>query len=126
VLPHGKADRRRFLGLVLGPDGGSADDLAECTAEAEAGDYPEGRYELALQTAVESNNQPEVDALLARRSRAQMIWLAIILLAGFLVASFIVGPPAGPREGGPDGQQKPPAVKDKQKQKDAGPKEGGR
>ena len=51
--------------------------------EAEAGDYPEGRYEFALQTAVEDGNQGEFDGLLARRSRGQTIWLAIGLVAGF-------------------------------------------
>src|SRR5205807_3745604 len=40
------------------------------TREAEAGDYPEGSYELALQHAVESANQAELQGLLARRSRS--------------------------------------------------------
>jgi hypothetical protein len=49
--------------------------------EERAGDYPEGRYELALQTAVEQSNQEDVDALLARRSRPQTMRLALTILA---------------------------------------------
>jgi hypothetical protein len=48
--------------------------------EEQAGDYPEGRYELQLQTAVEAGDQKEMDALFARRSRRQMIRLALALL----------------------------------------------
>jgi hypothetical protein len=55
--------------------------------EEQAGDYPEGRYELALQTAVESGDQREVDALFARRSRKQTLRLAVALLAVFAVVS---------------------------------------
>jgi hypothetical protein len=53
--------------------------------EEQAGDYPEGRYELALQTAVESGDQHEVDALFARRSRSQTLRMAVALLAVFAV-----------------------------------------
>jgi hypothetical protein len=49
--------------------------------EERAGDYPEGRYELALQTAIEQNNQEDVDVLLARRSRPQTMRLALTILA---------------------------------------------
>lgn len=48
--------------------------------ETQAGDYPEGRYELALQIAVEAGDQGTVDNLLARRSRSQMMRLALALL----------------------------------------------
>lgn len=43
-------------------------------------DYPEGRYELAVQTAVESGNQPELDRLFARRSSTDTLKLAITIL----------------------------------------------
>jgi hypothetical protein len=59
--------------------------------EEQAGDYPEGRYELALQTAVESGNQADLDALLARRSRRQMVRLAWLLLAVFVAGPVIAG-----------------------------------
>ena len=52
--------------------------------EEQAGDYPEGRYELSLQIAVESGNQRDLDALLARKTRVQMIQLAAAILAALL------------------------------------------
>jgi hypothetical protein len=48
--------------------------------EAQAGDYPEGRYELGVQTAAEAGDQRALDALFARRSGRQMLRLAILLL----------------------------------------------
>jgi hypothetical protein len=48
--------------------------------EEQAGDYPEGRYELGLQTAVEAGSQLELDALFARRSGSQMVRLCFILI----------------------------------------------
>jgi hypothetical protein len=54
--------------------------LAAYVDEERAGDYPEGRYELALQIAVESGDQDRLDALLARRSRSQVLRLGIALL----------------------------------------------
>jgi hypothetical protein len=57
--------------------------------EEQAGDYPEGRYELSLQTAVESGNQADLDALLARRSRSQMVRLAWLLLAFFVLGPVV-------------------------------------
>lgn len=53
--------------------------------EAQAAEYPEGRYESALLLAVETNDETEVANLLARRSRKQMLWLAWLLLALFLI-----------------------------------------
>jgi hypothetical protein len=50
-------------------------------SEDRAGEYPEGRYELGLQTAVESGDQPGLEALLLRRSRRQMIGAGLMLLA---------------------------------------------
>src|SRR5205085_8078336 len=46
-----------------------------------AGDYPEGHYELALQTVAEAGNQDELDALFARRSYKETKKLALFLLA---------------------------------------------
>ena len=48
--------------------------------EPMAGDYPEGRYELAVQTAAESGNQSALDRLFARRSSRQTLQLALALL----------------------------------------------
>src|SRR5262249_55578639 len=41
------------------------------TTEEQAGDYPEGRYELAVQVAAEAGDQAGLDALFARRSQRQ-------------------------------------------------------
>jgi hypothetical protein len=57
--------------------------------EEQAGDYPEGQYELALQTAAESGDQADLDALFARRSRAQTLRLAVGLLAVFLLVPLV-------------------------------------
>ena len=58
--------------------------------EEKAGDYPEGRYELALQVAVESGNQADLDALLTRRSRRQIFVLTLALL--FAIVSVLLVP----------------------------------
>lgn len=51
----------------------------------QARDYPEGRYELALQTAVEAGDQADLDRLFARRSSADTLRLAAYLVAIALV-----------------------------------------
>lgn len=53
--------------------------------EDQARDYPEGRYELAIQTAVESGNQSDLDTLLARRSSRDTLRLALYMLAAAVV-----------------------------------------
>lgn len=44
-------------------------------------DYPEGRYELALQLAAESRDQRELDRLFARKTSSQMLKLVISMIA---------------------------------------------
>lgn len=58
--------------------------------EEQAGDYPEGRYELALQLAAETGNQRDLHALFTRRSRAQTLRLAIYLLLAFMLAPLLM------------------------------------
>jgi hypothetical protein len=58
--------------------------------EEKAGDYPEGRYELALQVAVEAGNQADLHALLTRRSRRQTFALTLALL--FAIVSVLLVP----------------------------------
>jgi hypothetical protein len=48
--------------------------------EPQAGDYPEGKYELNLQIAAEAGDQFALDRLLSRRSSRQTVWLAVVLL----------------------------------------------
>lgn len=52
-------------------------------------DYPEGRYELALQLAVESGDQPALDRLLARRTSRDTLKLAATMV-GLAVGGAIV------------------------------------
>jgi len=62
----------------------SGPDYENMVHEAQAGDYPEGRYELALQSAAESGDQHELNRLFGRRSRSQTLHLALVLLALFI------------------------------------------
>lgn len=48
--------------------------------EEKAGDYPEGRYESNLQSAIETGDQQEIDALL-NYNRSRMLRLTIVLLS---------------------------------------------
>jgi hypothetical protein len=85
--------------------------FAHYTREEHAGDYPDGRYEFALQKAVEDGDQAEIDALLSRRSRAQTMRLGVWLLVVFALVAVIIGAPFGGRpgkEGEKDQQAKKP------------------
>ncbi len=53
---------------------------ANYMTEEQAGDYPEGRYELNLQIAAEAGDQAELDRLFARRSSAQTLRLCLVLV----------------------------------------------
>jgi hypothetical protein len=71
------------------------DDFPGYTTEEQAADYPEGRYELRLQTAAEAGDQAELDALLSRRSWGEMWRLGVTLLVmfvGLAVASRLLLP----------------------------------
>ncbi len=58
--------------------------------EEQVRDYPEGRYELALQIAAEAGNQAELDHLFARRSSRDTLRLAISMVVfAFLVAGVL-------------------------------------
>jgi hypothetical protein len=56
--------------------------IAGYTTEEQAGDYPPGSYELALQTAAESGNEHDLDAVFRRRSANETMKLAIRLCIG--------------------------------------------
>ena len=65
--------------------------------ERQAGDYPEGNYEWRLQSAVEHGDQKEMNALLGRRSRRQMIRLALgLLLVMAVIPPVVMLLPASP------------------------------
>jgi hypothetical protein len=61
------------------------EEVAGYLTEDQAGDYPEGRYELNLQLAAEVGDQHELDALFARRSSAETMRLGFLLLAVAIV-----------------------------------------
>ena len=89
---------------VLAVPQAAGDEFKHSHTEEQAGDYPEGRYEWALQIAVEDGDQRELDRLLRRRSQADTLRLAITILAVSLVVLLLVGlynprPTARKREG---------------------------
>ena len=61
--------------------GNLAERFAGYITEDQAGGYPEGRFELSLQTAAESEDQESLDILWGRRSRHDVWRLGILLLA---------------------------------------------
>jgi hypothetical protein len=64
-------------------------EFADYLREEQAGDYPEGRYEHGLQVAAESGDQPELDALFARRTRGDVWRLAVVLVVVVLVLAVV-------------------------------------
>jgi hypothetical protein len=78
-----------------------SDEFAGYVSESQAADYPEGRYELALQVAAEAGDQAELDALFARRSQRD-VWRMGLLLLGAVVFLTVVmnwlSPPPAPRQ----------------------------
>jgi hypothetical protein len=71
--------------------------------EEKAGDYPEGRYECNLQSAIETGDQQEIDALL-NYNRSRMLRLIVALLVIVVVLSLAMtrllpGPRPSPTTG---------------------------
>ncbi len=77
-----------FHALVVPRATGEA--FAGYLTEQQAGDYPEGRYELHVQIAAEAGDQRGLDALFARRSRAETWRLGLMMLALCLVLLLIL------------------------------------
>ncbi len=81
----------RFHSLVVPPGkAASAEEFPHYVTEEEAGDYPEGRYELNLQIAAEAGNQHDLDLLFARRSRSEVWRLGLFVLAVVLVLPILI------------------------------------
>ena len=76
-----------FDALVVPNAGG--EEYAGYIHGEQAGDYPEGRYELNLQIAAENGDQRELDALFARRSRKETWRLGLILLGMCLLVAIL-------------------------------------
>ena len=90
----------RFHALVVpfGVRTTNVGDFPHYATEEEAGDSPEGRYELRLQSAAEANDQAGLDALFARRSGAQTWRLGLLILAVVVVLPVLVHLIAPPPE----------------------------
>lgn len=58
--------------------------------EEQAKDYPESRYELALQSAAESGDQAELDRLFARKTSKEVLRLAIGMVLFALVIAAVM------------------------------------
>jgi hypothetical protein len=88
-------------------------EFADYLREEQAGDYPEGRYEHALQVAAESGDQAELDRLFARRSRVEVRRMAYLVLAAAIFMAVFMNwlspnnPPAPP-EPAPAKMELPP------------------
>jgi hypothetical protein len=59
-------------------------------SEEQAKDYPEGRYESALQVAIESSDQAELDRLLARKPSVEVLRLAVGMVVFAVIVAVIV------------------------------------
>jgi hypothetical protein len=60
-------------------------DIEGYTTEEQATLYPQGSYELALQTAAEAGSQRDLDAVFQRRNSGEMLRLAMVLLIGMML-----------------------------------------
>ncbi|HKI36118.1 MAG TPA: hypothetical protein VKA46_29950 [Gemmataceae bacterium] len=86
-------------------------EFADYLREEQAGDYPEGRYEHGLQVAAESGDQAELDALFARRSRAEVRRLGLLLLVAVIVLTVVMNW-LSPNSPPPDAAPPAPAAMD--------------
>jgi len=80
-------NRHRFDAVVVPRAAGP--DYEHYVTEEKAGDYPEGRYESNLQSAIETGDQGEIDALL-NHNRSRMLRLVIVLLVMVIGLSLAV------------------------------------
>lgn len=99
LLPDADRAERTFTTWAPGPPDGfdlvvapraDGPEFEPYLKEAEAGDYPEGRYELALQLAAETDDADGLDRLFARRSMSQSLRLALTLLVTGVIAALAV------------------------------------
>lgn len=78
------SNAHRFDAVVVPRAAGP--DYENYITEEKAGDYPEGRYECNLQSAIETGDQGEIDALL-NHNRARMLRLIVLLLLMVILLS---------------------------------------
>ncbi len=75
--------------LVVAP-AERADRFTSFIAEEQAGGYPEGRYELSLQTAAEAEDQESLDILWSRRSRREVWRLGVLLVVVMAILALAI------------------------------------
>jgi hypothetical protein len=88
----------RFHAIVV-PSGlpeKAAAEFPHYLTDEQAGDYPEGRYELKLQTAAEEGDQEGLDRLFARRTTGEIWKLGLLLLAGMVLIPILIRWIGGP------------------------------
>jgi hypothetical protein len=85
------------------------EEYADYVREEQAGDYPEGHYELALQIAAEAGDQRELNALFGRRSSKQTLRLALVLLVVMAVLAIVMNLLTPSRSPAPSGKRQPAA-----------------
>src|SRR5262245_26588522 len=93
-------NRLAFDAVVMPPSrssfaGGGQDGLKTARdlrylTEEQVADYPEGRYELNLQTATEAGDQEALDALFARRTRRDMLRLVALIFVIVVVLVLVI------------------------------------
>jgi len=81
------SNAHRFDAVVVPRAAGA--DFDNYVTEEKAGDYPEGRYESNLQSAIETGDQREIDALLSH-NRSRSLRLVVVLLGMVIVLSIAV------------------------------------
>jgi hypothetical protein len=88
-------------------------DFEHYVTEEKAGDYPEGRFECNLQSAIETGDQNEIDALL-NHNRSRSVRIALVLLAMViflsLAAAFLLPTPPPVRPVPTNAKASPPAL----------------
>lgn len=63
----------------------AGDEFKHYRSEREAAEYPEGRYEYAVQHAAEAGDQGELDNLFARRTQGDTIRLGLLIVAAMIL-----------------------------------------
>ena len=79
--------------------------------ESQAGDYPEGNYELSLQVAAETGDQAALDALFSRGGPREAWRMGLLLLGAAVALTVLMGLLRAPRPEppAPDARPKPAA-----------------
>ncbi|HEV8060494.1 MAG TPA: hypothetical protein VGP68_11500 [Gemmataceae bacterium] len=81
LMPSTFAWNNKLRFDIVVTTGDRTGNFAGYMTEVQAGGYPEGRYELSLQTAAEAEDQESLEVLWSRRSRREVWRLGFLLVA---------------------------------------------